>query len=160
MLWPSELKQSLRFKRCIEATGVGNIWLEAITLSCLSRSMTDCKQNRRNFRSVGKSSLRQGLSLRSKMGLNTSASGCRVTMKCVMVTVSKSGRTVLDTKVTGSLTKHVDKAHFGTCMVTNTKVSGSMIKHTDEEYTHMQTVQGMKASGRMIYSMEKESRLG
>ena len=74
--------------------------------------------------------------------------------------VFRYGLMVQNTRVTGRITKLMDKEPSGMCMVTNTMENGREIKLMVLENTLIATVQLMKVIGRMIFNMEKVQSFG
>ena len=70
----------------------------------------------------------------SKMELFIKANGSE---NNAMATAHKFGQTVLNTRVTGKITKLMAKVNFGTLMVMSTKVNGRRTKLMVLEFTSM-----------------------
>lgn len=76
------------------------------------------------------------------------------------VSVSKSGRTGLAMKVTGSTIKPREKANFGMLMATLSRASGLMTRRTGTVFILTPMGRSMKGTGKMICSMAMGRKCG
>jgi hypothetical protein len=72
----------------------------------------------------------------------------------------KCGLMELVMKASGNITKRVAKVLSGMCMVINTRVTGSMTKHKELDFTLTRMEQNIRVNGRKINSMGGVSNHG